>query len=173
MIRMARTMLRGIHLILHPLLVLTADQMSKFSGWTDRFSPVSAHNLDDHASTSAAHRKRLVHYLIALPTDTTQTIYIFVSPHFLSTHGDVRRTLLRSVCFGSLQSIILDKAHLLAKQATSFWPKLRMIGTAFLQPLYQSTSPKKHTFPILPAHLNNHSCLERLTRTSFLLKYCC
>ena len=166
-------MLQGIYLIHRRILVLTADPMSKFSGGADIFCPVSAYNLINYASTLAAHQKRLINHLLALPIDITHAIYVYVLSHFLSTHGHVRRALLHCVCFGSLQSIILDKAHLLAKQATSFWPKLRMIGTAFLQPLYQSTSPKKHTFPILPAHLNNHSCLERLTRTSFLLKYCC
>ena len=139
--RMTGKMLRGIQLIIHPLLVLTADQTSKFLCEMDRFGHVSAHNLDEHAATSGAYRKRLVEYLLAIPTNTTQTVYVFVSPHFLATHGDVRRALLRCARFGTLRSIVLDEAHLSAKHAASFRPELRMIGATFLQPLYQSTSP--------------------------------
>ena len=173
---MAGTMLRAIQLIIHPLLVLTADQTSNFLSGTDRFGPVSAHNLDEHASTSAAYRKRLVDYLLAIPADTTQTIYVFVSPHFLATHGDVRRALLRCARFGTLRSIVLDESHLSAKQAASFRPELRMIGATFLQPLYQSTSPNKRPFLVCTTatnSTNDHSRLERLTRTSFPPNYCC
>ena len=46
-IRTIGTMLRGVNLIIHPLLVLMADQMSKFTCASAAFGPVSAHNLDE------------------------------------------------------------------------------------------------------------------------------
>ena len=88
----------------------------------------------------------------------------------------MRRALLLCARFGTIKSIALDKAHLSAKQAASFRPKLRIIEATFFQSLYQSTSPNKHPFLVYTTSANstnNHSCLERLTRTLFPSKYCC
>jgi superfamily II DNA helicase RecQ len=173
---MAGKMFRGVQLIVHPLLVLTADQTLKFSSGTDRSGPVSSHNLDKHASLSSAYQTRLLEYLFVIPADTTQTIYVVISPHVLVTHGNVCRALPRCARFGTLRSIVLDEAHLSTKQAASFRPKLRMIGATFLQPLYQNTSPNKRPFLVCTTatnSTNNHSRLKRLTRTSFPPKHCC
>ena len=122
-IRMIRTMLQGIHLTVLPLLVLTVDQMSKFTCAFTAFKPVSAYNLDKQASSCWHFRDRLIKYLLGISADTSSTVYFFASPHFPSTYTTVHNTLI--YCDwrnGTLGSITLDEAHLLAKQGASFLP---------------------------------------------------
>ena len=136
MILMIGTMLQGIHLIVHLLLVLTADRMSKFTCASAAFGPVSAHNLDEQASSCRNFRDRLIKYLLDILADTSRTVYLFASPHFLSTYTGVRNTLLNCARRnGTLRSITLDEAHLFAKQGALFRPEIRMLGVIFFAPL--------------------------------------
>ena len=52
-IRMIGTMLRGIHLIIHPLLALTEDQVGRFLEETDAYGSIEAHNLDKHGASNS------------------------------------------------------------------------------------------------------------------------
>ena len=124
---------------------------------------MSTHNLDKHASTLTAYKKRLLDYLLAISADTTQTIYIFVLSHFLATHDDVCRVLLRCARFGTLRSIVLEEAHLSAKQAPSFCSEIHMIGVTFLQPLYQSTPSNKQPFLVCTTATNSNNEHSRLS----------
>lgn len=86
----------GVHLIVHPLLALTADQVPKFRNGTHRFGPISAHNPGKLASGLSAYpyQARLIKYLLVIPPDTSRTVYVFVLPHFLAMHHNVHNTLL-------------------------------------------------------------------------------
>ena len=48
--RMVGTMLNGIHLVIHPLLVLTADQIVKFKEGDNCYGAIEVHNLDEQAT---------------------------------------------------------------------------------------------------------------------------
>ena len=50
-------MLSGIHVVRHPLLVLTADQIVKFKEGDDRYGAIKVHNLDDQATQSPEYRR--------------------------------------------------------------------------------------------------------------------
>ena len=176
-IRMIGTMLRGIHVIIHPLLVLTADQMSKFTCASSAFGPVSAHNLDEQASSCGHFRDRLIEYLLAIPADTSRTVYLFASPHFLATHTGIRNALLKCARRNrTLRSITLDEAHLLAKQGASFRPKIRMLADTFFGPLSKEMSPRSKPWLVCTTATdskNDHQRLETMTRTPFPKEYCC
>ena len=62
-------LLKGVHLIIHPLLVLTADQVVKFLEGTDDCGAIEVHNLDDLAGTTEAYRKQFVKRLKELRGD--------------------------------------------------------------------------------------------------------
>ena len=109
-VRMIRMMLRGVHLVVHPLLALTTDQVPNFRTSSERFGPVSAHNLDELASgfSGKRYRSRLFKYLRGISPETPRTVYLFASPHFLATYHDVRNMLLNSSRRGVLCSLTLD-----------------------------------------------------------------
>ena len=68
-IRVLGALLKGVHLIIHPLLVLTADQVVKFLEGTDDYGAIEVHNLDDLAGTTEAYRKQFVKRLKELRGD--------------------------------------------------------------------------------------------------------
>ena len=76
-IRMTGTMSRGIHLVVHLLLVMTADQISKLTCASAAFGSVSAHNLDEQASSGRHFQDRLIKYLLDISPDTSRTVYLF------------------------------------------------------------------------------------------------
>ena len=116
-------MLKGIHLILHLLLVLTADQMTKFTSANCDYGQVSAHNLDEHSLSSGNYWSRLLKFLSAVNVRTTRTVYVCVSPHLLVSQHSIRNVLLKCATLGTLWLVTLDKAHLLTKQGAAFSPE--------------------------------------------------
>ena len=67
-IRMIGTLLKGIHLIVHPLLVLTADQTAKFASGSDEFGQIGVHNLDEEGAVSREYRDRFTKYILMVLT---------------------------------------------------------------------------------------------------------
>ena len=101
-IRMASTMQKGINLILHPVLVLTAGQMAKFTSVNRDYGQVSAHNLDEHSLSSGDYRSRLLKFLSSVNVHMTHTVYVFVSPHLLASQHSIRNVLLKCATLGAL-----------------------------------------------------------------------
>ena len=64
-------LLYGVHLIVYPLLVLTADQVSSFARCTGKFGSVIVINLDDQASLSVSFLDHIVCLVLGLSTNTT------------------------------------------------------------------------------------------------------
>ena len=174
-IRMAGTMLKGIHLILHPLLVLTADQIAKFASANQDYGQVSAHNLDEHSLSSGDYRSRLIKFLASVNVHTTRTVYVFVSPHLLAAQHSIRNVLLNCATLGTLRSVTLDEAHLLAKQGASFRPEIRMLSKMFFRKLFANKLPSKRPYLLAVTATNSTSDqarLEGITCVSFPPEYC-
>jgi len=55
-IKLLGTLLHGVHLIVHPTLVLTADQVHSFLGCNEAHGTIIVINLDDSAGTTPEHR---------------------------------------------------------------------------------------------------------------------
>mgnify|MGYP005726043589 CR=1 FL=1 len=171
-VRMIGTMLRGVHLVVHPLLALTADQVPNFRTGSERFGPISAHNLDELASgfSGKRYRSRLLKYLLGISPETSRTVYLFASPHFLATYHDVRNVLLNSSRRGVLRSVTLDEAHCYAKQGASFRPEICMLRGTLFSKLYPNTSAKRRTYLVCATAIdskNDHRRLEHLTCSTF------
>ena len=166
--RMLGTLLRGIHLIVHPLLVLAADQVTNFSSASGGYGSVSAVNLDDAGSTEAA-SEHLVRQLLNVGPRTSRTIFLFASPQYLARHRPVRRALLGCARRGTFRSTSLDEAHLLAKHAATFRPEIKMMSETFLRPLHASSGTRKPFLLCTTAtdSKNDHGRLETITHTSF------
>ena len=103
-------MLGTIHVILHPLLVLTADQDATFRSGLDDFGTISVINLDEEASASFAHQKKVVEVLAGIRTSTSRTLYAFSFPQFFAGYANNRGVLLSCAKKGTLQSITLNQS---------------------------------------------------------------
>jgi hypothetical protein len=86
-ISMTGAMFSDIHLIVPPLLVLTANQITEFPCALISHGSVMAHNLDDQAFSSRTCCNFLMNYLLEISMDTSKTVYFFASPHFLASHA--------------------------------------------------------------------------------------
>ena len=79
-------MLRGVHLIIHPLLVLTADQVASFQECCMSYGAFVVINLDEQASRSATFLDAIIKFFTTLKRRTSTTVILFGSPQFLCNH---------------------------------------------------------------------------------------
>ena len=128
-------LLCGVHLIVHPLLVLTADQVASFSWCSSEFGTVVVINLDDQAASSASFLNQIIHLVLNLPLNTSATVFLFGSPHFLATQPKFTRAMFECRKAGLLRSIVLDEVDLLARHAASFRAVIRKVAMTFLKPI--------------------------------------
>ena len=83
---MVGTILHGIHIIFHPLLVLTADQIVKFETGSNIYGAIEVHNHDEQALKSIQFQGKLLSRLEGLAPDSTTAIFVFTSPQFLTKY---------------------------------------------------------------------------------------
>ena len=135
-VRLLGTLLGGIHLIFHPILSLTADQLTAFQSGCDDFGSIIAINLDEIATTSST-KKRIIAFIIKLSRKISTTIFIFSSPQFMAKNPAIMNALLNNCARkGNLRSITIDEAHLWAKHGSSFREEIRYLQHNFFAPLY-------------------------------------
>ena len=119
--RVIGTVLRGIHLVVHPLLSLAANQVKKFRNGSNQYGAISAINLDkwfDDQQQGAL--STLYEKISMIESSTSTTLYIFVSPQRIAHQSALRRVLLSCAHRGTLCSVTLGKAHLHGKHACTF-----------------------------------------------------
>ena len=97
-IKLLGTMLHGVHLIIHPILVLTADQVHSFLGCNESHGTIMAINLDDSAGTTPEHCREFVRTISEMRADTNTTTFAFASPQFLATYDHVHNALAGECC---------------------------------------------------------------------------
>ena len=134
-IRLLGTLFKGVHLIFHPILSLTGDQLHQFQQGCQDYGLVSAINLDEIANSTAV-KKKVIKWIQQTKKNSTATKFFFISPQYLVKHADVRNTLLKCARNGVLRSITIDEAHLWAQHGTSFRYEIRHLQKTFFQPIY-------------------------------------
>ena len=70
----------GVHLVVHPLLILIMDQVVRFSCCSDEHGTVVAINLDDQIAYSALFLGQVPYLVLGLSADTNTTVFLFGSP---------------------------------------------------------------------------------------------
>lgn len=113
---MLGTLLKGVHVIFHPILALTADQMIKFSSCCNDYGSIESHNLDEVATTRTT-QQRITARLRRLNKNTTATIFLFSSPQFMAKNKNFCDRIITFAmhwlsyhlveCFGELLSMRL------------------------------------------------------------------
>ena len=86
--RIAGVILRGIVLIIIPLLSLSADQIRKFCDANQAFGSVDVYHLDELSQASYSKRQELLEMFSALKNKTLSTLFLFSSPQFLIKQDD-------------------------------------------------------------------------------------
>ena len=84
-IRLLGTLFGGVHLIFHPILSLTADQITAFQSGSDDYGSIIAINLDEIATTAST-KKKIIAFITNLRKTTTTTVFIFSSPQFMANN---------------------------------------------------------------------------------------
>ena len=110
------TMFLGIHLIVHPLLALTADQVLLFMEGNESNGVIEVHNMDEHAARSKHVRKRIMLRMLGMKRSTSSTLFMLCLPQFMALHDDFVHALLQCGRCRTLRSVCIDKAHLFAQQ---------------------------------------------------------
>eukprot|EP00978_Attheya_sp_CCMP212_P030117 scaffold109652_cov55-Attheya_sp.AAC.1 len=104
-------LLGGVCLIIMALLALGSDQVVKLHSAIQEFGSVKYFHLyeyRDYPTNMAA----ILHYIDALPTHTTATIFLFCLPQTIQHDSNVRNTLLHAHLKSILKSVFLDEVHL-------------------------------------------------------------
>lgn len=78
-IMMMALLLCDVNLVMYPLIVLMADQVSSVAPYTDEYGSVVVTNLEDQASSLSSSLDQLVCLVPGLSTDTTITVFLFES----------------------------------------------------------------------------------------------
>ena len=168
--RMVGTILHDIHIVFHPLLVLTADQIIKFKTGSNIYGAIEVHNLNEHASKSIQFRGKLLSWLKGLVPDSTTTIFLFTSPQFLTKYQAFCTCLVQlSWTRGTLRACILDEAHLLSQHGADFRPEIRQLGDIFFQLAFSPSNNCRGFFVAGTATMtrNNLKYLESIASIQF------
>ena len=66
MICVVGTYLKVVHLIIHPILALTGDKISRFNEGSRDYGVIEVYNLESHANSSATIRNRIMPHLLQI-----------------------------------------------------------------------------------------------------------
>ena len=146
--RTVGVILRGIILIIIPLLSLSADQLRKFRSACQSFGSVVVYHLDEIMNAPRSLRDKLLDRLSELQNNTTSTVFLFVSPQFLMKQESFRHALISQARRGVLRLIKLDEVHLHVQHGVSFRRDIRMLKDFFFLPIF-TTNPERAARPFV------------------------
>jgi hypothetical protein len=136
-VRTAGVMVRGVVVIIIPLLALSADVHERFTCGLDRFGTVSAYHLDDMWETTRSKYYELVKAVRELQPDTTSTYFLMISPQFFLYHDDLVDALLMAAnANGTLRLVVCDEIHLMVQQGMTFRYEIRALRDRFFRPIF-------------------------------------
>jgi superfamily II DNA helicase RecQ len=147
----------GIHLLVHPLLVLVADKVQRLSSANEAHGPVGAHNLDEELGLSNLSLDRLLNYLRGIGCLAARTVFLFASPQLFASQPCLRRALLDCAKAGTLRSVTLDEAHLLAKWGATFRLKIPALCC-------RGTQASRRPFLLATTATNSANNMQRLAK---------
>jgi len=151
-IRCWGTFTKGICLVLHPILALTADQVLKFTEGSDKYENIKSHNMDD---AFLILRRKIIVKMQRMKRSTTITVFLFCLPQFMVKDATFLWAVIQCAQTGTLQNIVADEAHLFAIHGASFRVEIRILGTVVYKPVF---SARYHpVFIALRATMSEHN----------------
>ena len=109
---------RGVTIVVVPLLALTADQLARLNAAVQRYGAVSAIHLNETSSEDL--NKKLIPKMDALPYDSSSTLLFLCLPQYLTRTTEFRNVLLRCHAWRTLRLVAIDESHLYAMHGRSF-----------------------------------------------------
>ena len=111
-VRVLGCLLRGVFVIIVPLLSLSADQIKKMLGANNDHGSVEAHHLDECSDDKV--RGEIIPRIkeIAEKKETTSTMFLFVSPQFLTSNPELVEALAHAHNRRVLRGLGIDEVHL-------------------------------------------------------------
>lgn len=109
-VRVFGCMLRGVIVIIVPLLSLSADQMKKMMHANQEFGSIEVHNLDE--ITPSRMESDIIPRINEIKEGTTSTMFLFTSPQHLAGSPDLVEALKQAHERGVLKGIGIDEGHL-------------------------------------------------------------
>jgi superfamily II DNA helicase RecQ len=132
-IQVLGAVLKGVILIVSPLLALTTNLAPRFASSNTFNGAIDAIHLDEDADCSIKITS-LIDQLDKKQEDTNNTTFILCSPQYLVSHPSMNDALLRCLDSKVLRAIVCDEAHLLAQHGADFRDDIRAFSRTFLQP---------------------------------------
>ena len=134
-IRMLCTYFRGIHVITHPILALSGDQVEQFRKGNEAYGPIEVHNLDRSVKVDPHFLPRLICHLRNVPTKTSRTIILIASPQLYTKSNNLVKVLHHCHRKGTFRSLHHDEGHLLAQHGESFRWQIRDMAKVLIAPI--------------------------------------
>ena len=111
-VRVLGCLLGGVVVIIVPLLSLSADQIKKMLGANNDHGSVEAHHLDECSDSKV--KGEIIPRIkeIAEKEETTPTMFLFVSPQFLTSNPELVEALVHAHNRRVLRGLGIDDVHL-------------------------------------------------------------
>jgi len=135
-VRVAGVMMGGICVFFVPLLALSADTMKKFISGCDRWGAIDAYNVDELHSSSRSKYKEVLDRVAEIENDTTSSIFLFMSPHFLVLHPEALDVLLTCADKETMRLVVVDECHIHVQHGMTFRGEIRILREIFFRKVF-------------------------------------
>ncbi len=132
-VRMMGTIFGGIVVVVVPLLALMGDQMTKMKSVDGSVEAYNVDQLDEEADDFID--KKLIPRLHEMKESTTSTVFLFVSPHYLTRHSSMVDAIVDAKKRNALCAVGIDEAHLYALHS-SFRMCIRLLENVFWKRIF-------------------------------------
>ena len=143
-VRMMGTVFGGIVVVVVPLLALMGDQMTKMTSVDGSVEAYNVDQLDEEAGDFVD--KKLIPRLQEMKEGTTSTVFLFVSPHYLTRHPSMVEAIVDAKRRNALCAVGIDEAHLYALHS-NFRMCIRMLETVFWKRIFPANDEDSDSLP--------------------------
>ena len=119
-----------------PLLTLSADLLAKFESASQEYGLIRTFHLDELYEDNQNAYDLFLQLCYSTHRSSTDTNFVFLSPHFLINHPAALAALLHAARQRTLRVVVMDEAHLHVQHAESFREDCRILIVVFFRPVF-------------------------------------
>ena len=133
-LQLSAVMVGGIIYVIIPLLALTANQIAKLKQALQAEGRVQCHHLDEINPQSI--KDKLIPRMDRLEYDSSTTLFLLSSPHYLADNVEFRDCLIRCKERQTLRLVCLDEVHLYTMHGRTFRECIRYLEKVFFSVVF-------------------------------------